>query len=377
MQSKIAIATWLATRNFGTCLQAYALQRVLRESGYDAVLLTNLDATRNLKSRIISILSCFGITQLKDWIERKIKRDRFLNGHLPHKISKWCKKNYITRSAYRGKQLNSCIKDYDCFLSGSDQIWNSNVAFSPPMFLNCVDGKKRISYASSIGTNTIPSQYQQLIKDFLRQYSHISLREKSGARAVAELTGRRDIKCTLDPTLLLSRDQWTSILDASNISDPPSRPYIFCYFLSNRKHYKAILGKVKSILNIERTIGIHTYKNSDLEMPDIEYHNACDPFEFLNLLRNSAVVVTDSFHATIFSVIFEKRFFTLERFNSNDCESQNSRIENFLDEFNLRDRYLTTLNIIPNKEINFHPVREKLTARRKESLAFLVSSIEN
>lgn len=220
------------------------------------------------------------------------------------------------------------LNDYNAVICGSDQIWAPNV-FNPLYMLSFVPDKtKKLSYAASIGLNDIPETLVGEYSRLLSRLSAVSVRENNGQEL---LQSRCGIESTvvLDPTLLLSAEDWTRL----EIKPSVGTPYIFCYLLNPSHNYK------KKILDYQKRTGykvVGITENADDKewMEVLEYRNV-GPREFLGLIHQAKAVITDSYHCTIFSLHFNRPFITFERFKNTDSICQNSRIQQLDQYFNI------------------------------------------
>lgn len=153
------------------------------------------------------------------------------------KIHKFQNEKYNIVSVFSKIECQELILNTDVFVSGSDQIWNAWHSFNPFFFLSFVGDCKRVAYASSMGSNNIPSKYKQEIKTYLSKFSHIGLREQSAVPILQDLLERNDIVQVLDPTFLLSANDWNALASEANIEFVLPDKYILCYFIGNNDFY--------------------------------------------------------------------------------------------------------------------------------------------
>lgn len=369
---KIAIMTWFHYENYGTNLQAYALQRFLRNNEYDARLIdyiplqpSKINKLRRLRrEKILIETACLKLKNKFIKIDENIKKNK--------------SKKFI---AFRKEYINFTEKcKYDCdlfelnnkfdyFICGSDQIWSPAI-FDSRYFLDFViDNNKKISYSSSIGTNKIfDSGIEKRIKDLIKNFKAISVRESEGKILISKYYDR-DILVACDPTLLLTRNEWN---DLTKNADPVDEErYLLCYFLGST--YKYIKDVKKIAKRNKLKIKIIPTKNSDYSINNIYVEKSVGPLEFLNLIKNSKFICTDSYHAMIFSLIFQKQFCIFKRFNDNKIGSQNSRIYNMLNYLDLEN------NLFHNSYENFNydidVIDRKLSSLISKSKKFLFSNL--
>ena len=221
---KISIVTWIGNGNFGTALQSYALQYKLKKIGYDTNILQYFDFSFNLRSSIKSILSFLGISKV---LKRKVistYSDNFFY---------FIKHNYYIRNIYTKRQYKSLLNDTDVFLAGSDQIWNAWHSFNSFYFLEFAKKAKKISYASSIGTSDFPQQHKKQIKRLLQDFKFIGVRELNAVNAVNSLLEKDIAIQVLDPTFLLTREEWVKFSSKAQLEINLPKSFVLCYFIGD------------------------------------------------------------------------------------------------------------------------------------------------
>ena len=360
---KLCIQTWFSSLNFGTCLQAYALFRVLTSNSYSVFFADGIGPRHNLTYRLKLFVAKMLHRQPR-WATKRMKT-----------IGRWSNQYLTVRWAHSSRQIEQLINDTDCFISGSDQIWNTHFTFAPEMFLSFAKNKKRISYASSIGTNNVNPRHATTIKSLLTAYSHISVREETGASELRQLTGRSDIHKVADPTVLLSREDWTNIIAAA--TRPPKLPahYALVYLLGDNPNYSKIATEIVQAHDIENVVLVPSLERPNLKLKAASVVSNIDPIQFASIIASADLVCTDSFHATMLSIIFQRPFIELMRFSDSDDISQNSRIYDLLNHLDLKAQ-IYHANSIPDISINFAKSERILQLDRERSLNFLLNAIE-
>lgn len=371
---RIGIVTWFSYENYGTVLQAYALQRFLRDKGYNCELLNYLpEKSLGTKTNVGNI----------------IKKIIFKKNNLIYKfIYSTKKQQFENRSRYfKDFIINNCIftealndkislvelnKKIDTYICGSDQVWTPG-ALDGTYYLNFVEDKnKKISYAPSFGVTKIPDEYRSIIGSWISKIEFLSIREKQGEEIIKELTGREPT-VVLDPTLLLKPDDWEKILNKPDVKEP----YILCYFVADKRQYWKNVEKIRRATGFKVVIipiTSTTYLRKGMILSET------GPAEFVGLIKDAEIVLTDSFHGAVFAINYKKDFFTFKRFSDKDKESQNSRIYNILQKLNLENRIIDDKEsiIIENiKILNYDNVEFILEKERKKSMDFLNKALEN
>ena len=374
---KIAKLTWLHNGNYGSVLQALALQQFLNNKGYNIV---DLDYYPSSKDKLVNWILCGNSPKL--FIEKfKIFLtyrgiDKKYKSEFRNRLKKFdnFKNKYmkLEQACTNSKQLFNISKKYDVFICGSDQIW-SPFLLNPVFYFNFLpDSKIKIAYAPSFGVTNISSRKQELITSYLKKFNYISVRENQGKDLVKKLTGM-DVPVLIDPTLLLSRNEWSKF---ANNNLKKKNKYIFCYMLTQNKTYLNKIEEFSKKKNLDVII-IPTEKgpfNTGFkELVDV------GPAEWLSLIKDSSYVFTDSFHGCIFSLIFHKKFILFKRFSDKKKNSENSRIYTLAKTFNFDSMIIdsSNLNDIYNlKNLDYEKIDLKIKEKVKIAENWLLSSIK-
>ena len=384
---KIAIITLLYHNyNYGGVLQAYALQKEIEKLGYKCDVISMDRQTMKVfvpeaKNKNASYKNGFitFLTALKKRIKNKWNSLLCIN-ELQKKMKKFdsfIEKNIRkTDIVYTSDTISQLVNQYDLFITGSDQVF-SPVSGRPETFLSFVpDEKGKISYAASIGADFITDDYGHYMKSFLKSFDVISVREKGAKTIIDNLMGKDICKVVLDPTLLY-QENWASL--ASPVNGILAQSYVLLYFLGesdnewNRAYSYAKTTGLK-ILNIP--YNKTQYNKRDYKHKENFLWGGVGPEEFLWLIQNAAIVLTDSFHGTVFSVLFHKKFLVYLRKSENDNGSMNGRIRDFLSSLSLEDRMINQDNKkrqseTAEKQIDFETVDKTLDILRTDSIKFL------
>lgn len=296
-----------------------------------------------------------------------------------HKFEEFSADHFRVSKPYKNR--NELVRDadnYGAFIVGSDQLWSAANIDNDFYTLTFVpDHIPRIAYATSFGTSKLPAYQHRKAKEFLERFDALSVREESGRKIIKALTGR-DARVVLDPTLLLEREDWEKLAGEQPVLN---EKYIFCYFLGANSANREFASRLrqKTGYRIAALLHMDEYVRSDEGFADYAMYDI-GPAEFVNLIRNAQYVCTDSFHGTVFSIIFEKQFFTFNRFRKGSSISTNTRIDSLLSMLDLEERRKTggeDVSICMKQIPDYSGVREKLRDRRRESLDYLKSSLEN
>ena len=383
---KIGIVSCYFINNYGSILQAYALQEYFRTKGIEC--------------------DTISVEELKSYLDAKKKQYYFRNIHkagllfsklpmiylkllqkinyrnLGHMYSERVQKfddfrknfKFSSESASSLEQLTDLSEKYDMVVVGSDQLWRPDNIFPEYYTLSWVpDNIPKVSYATSFGVAELDGYYKSKARVFLNRLSAISVRESSGCRLAEELTGKIPyVVC--DPVFLLTKNQWNMLSDTSRC---PNQKYIFTYFLGEGKKCRKFAEKLSDVTGLPVLGAVH---NDSYIAADkcIDYPIAdCSPNEFLGLISNAEYICTDSFHATAFSTIFNKNFFVFNRFKSQK-HGTNSRIASFLRMTGLENRLITDIgkahDIVLN-DIDYETVNDKILSFINKSYDFIEKEI--
>lgn len=379
---KIAVITlFYHNYNYGGVLQAYALQKEIQKLGYECDIVSMDRQTmkvfiseENNKNNPISIF-----TVLKNRIQNKWNY-MFCMKELNKKIKKF--DFFIDRNikktdiVYTSDTISQIISKYDLFITGSDQVF-SPVSGRPETFLSFVpDEKGKISYAASIGADFVSDEYGRYIKPFLERFDAVSVREKSAKTMIDNLIGKDICKVVLDPTLLY-QGNWPNL--TSPVDGIVEESYVLLYFLGESDY------EWNQAYSYAKTTGLQIfnipYNKMKYNKRDYRYRKnfvggGVGPEEFLWLIQNAGIVLTDSFHGTVFSVLFHKKFLVYSRETENKNGTMNRRIQDFLTSLSLEDRMVNRNNEkkqfeTAEKLIDFQTVDKMLDMPRADSIRFL------
>lgn len=372
-KKKVGIVTLNGYFNYGNRLQNYALQEVVKELGFDVnTLVIPRGSSHSNYKKEKKIKKLYKILKLKP--EEIYKRIR--NRILIHKNKDITKKRtetfqqftreFLNERFFNGSKesLKDIVLDYKFFIVGSDQVWNPyNITYvEKDFFLACVDSEKRISYAASFGISDLPDYYKKMIMPWLSEMKSISVREKTGAEIVKELTGK-DVIVSLDPTLLLSKEKWLSI---AKEGPKPNKKFILTYFLGeNSEKSKKLISDI-----------IKEYKYEVVNLADMKDKQvySTGPQEFIDYFNSAKVIFTDSFHGCVFSILLEKPFVVFERIGSHDMYS---RVETLLKLLNFDSREAAKMTDIKDLfKIDFTQARSILQEEREKADNYLKNALD-
>lgn len=372
---KVGIITITEGANYGNRLQNYAMQILLEQMGIQ------VDTLRYRAS-----WELVGISKLK--FEGKCIIKRMLRYPIYDQCYWYRKKRFQTFNhkyihfgpwvLYNNVVPEKLVQHYDCFLVGSDQVWNSSflliqegIQFFLAMFAR---EKQAIAYAASFGTKDVLPEYREYFSDALPRFAAIGVRECVGVDIVKNLSARDDAKVVLDPTMMLTKEHWTKIEKKPNYIR--SEKYIVTYFLGGKS--KKIATYIEEVAkNYQaKIINLNIENLGDDCVEDKEIFGTT-PDEFVWLLHHAECILTDSFHATVFSILFHKPFCTFERLDVEGANDMGSRIETLLSRFDLLRFYddIENPKVMP-ETYDTESVWQTLAEARQESMEFLVDALD-
>lgn len=365
---RTATITFHAAHNYGSNLQAYALQKTIISLGYGNEILnlrterqrdlyTVFTKRKGVKYMVKNLSHLFYYFPLKRAYE---KFESFINNYLK-----------VTREYVSEKELLNADLDYDIYVAGSDQIWNPVPAdFDWSYYLTFVKNGRKIAYAPSFGQMSAlgDQQTRQRIEESLQSFDIISVREQGAADNIKLLTGKTP-PIVLDPTLLLKKEEWLDLIKDRNRLIKSE--YVFFYTLF------ADSNRMNIIKRVSKATGLPVVTSNFSNQYDVfnSFKKCYDagPLEFLTLVRDAKLVVVSSFHGTVFSILLNVPFFAIDGMTD-------ARISTLLKIAGLEGREITSDNVEEQCKnayrIDFTEVNSKIDKARKPSIDFLKKSLE-
>lgn len=234
--------------------------------------------------------------------------------------------------------------------------------------------EKKVAYAASLDVTQLPNWAKKTYKKFLLQYSRISVREENAVKIINDLT-KKSVAHVLDPTMLLSPEDWNSIADGRQSKQEIKGKYLLCYFVGSNPNYWQRAEELAGRLDLR--IVVIPYTPESYYLP-YEKLYGCGPEDFLSSIRDAEFICTDSFHATVFSINFRKKFLAMKRFEDSAEISQNSRITSLLGMLGLEDKLIGVNDSYESANLSiedYEEVHKKLAVKRRQSQNYLMSSI--
>ena len=377
MKKKVAVVNRTTLKNYGSVLQSYALCEAIKSLGYDSEIIWQKGAlSKNNdfrpKKMIMSALRLLVHPSLWGKTLRMAKGSKATDTQIVSEMTLSMFDCFVDKHIQRRFLSYNEMKSYagsdEChkLVCGSDQVWCSTTLYVDPlMYLRFAPKGKRVAYAPSIGRSYIPKYNRSVMRKYISEIDQVSIRESEGARLIEELTGK-NVPVVVDPTLLLGKEHWENIAVPSEKSN-----YILCYFLSDvsecvqkeiiklaKERGKNVVGLKTRLADVENAVGV--------EYPD------AGPAEFLGLVRDADLVITDSYHGMLFSLIFERQFYSVHR-QSRDYD-QSTRQRSVLEKLGINERYV--IDELGDGEIDYGKVNGILNLEINESIKYLDNALK-
>lgn len=347
------------TTNYGSCFQAYALQTAIERIG------TEVDGTGGGLYQLIPI------HMFKDFPVKKNFKNFVIKPAMAfHRLRfKNFEKKYMKfADVDRMSQLETLNQKGDAFVCGSDVIWSSDFNDNVDAFYLNFARKYKFSYAASFGKAEIDVATYNKIQKYLKSFQSVSVREKSSAEVIRKGLGI-NAELVADPVLLLTRSEWCQLVPEH--IECKAKPYIFVYTTHLNSTIQRFIAQLKKQVGM-KVITATCGPKQAMKQGIVQVQT---PERWLELLRDAEYVITNSFHATAFSVLFHKKFFTVV--HGEKTQGINIRMNDFLREIALEDRiYSSVPSLIETGEIDYEKTDQKIEMLRKASMAFLRGNLE-
>lgn len=386
---KLALVTCYFQPNYGSQLQAYATQLLFDKMNVPNETICIDGLRREIKaakyryflSRIWDIHTVKDkfATVKKVWALKtkgeKLKQNMAIRNAM---FSDFAQNRFHISKLYHSKaELGEAASHYSAFVVGSDQLWLPSNIEADYYTLNFVpDGIPKIALSTSFGISKLPERQAHKAAKFLKRIDFCSVREKSGQKIIKDLTGR-DVPVVCDPTILFTAEEWAEIIRPERFMP---EPYLFCYFLGNNPEQREFVRRFKEATGFKIVQLQHCdeYIKGDDSFPDYAPYNV-GPAEFVQLIRDAEYVFTDSFHASVFSLLHKKNFFTFRRYNQDSIVSTNGRLYSLLSLVGQENRLLKgneDVRLCMEQAINYDAVHRKLAELRQFTKQFVENALE-
>lgn len=367
-KKSVGIITMHRVLNCGSAIQAYALQKIIQNMGFDVEIIDykfpntyhkKLSKIANIRGYIKEIYGFF--LNIRNRVNFRRFYKKFFN---------------LSECHYNSKEELSLSKPhYDIYLSGSDQVWNpKSIALDTSFMLSWVEHGKKVAYSGSFATTHIPDEYKDAYSKALAQYDSLSVREESSLSLIKELSGK-NAEFVLDPALLLDLNDWNDVIQDADVH--VEGEYILIYLLGYSFNIYPWAYNLISYLEskYKKQVVVLAMSRTYLYRLNNKYIvHKINPQNFLSLIANASLVVTDSFHATAMSINFQVPFYSLIK----DKTSKDNRVYSLLLSMNAEERAIvrdSSFDELPAINMNYDPINAKLQSLRKDSISYLLKSL--
>jgi hypothetical protein len=384
---KILILTQFLNSNYGGLLQAYALQTVLKRMGHDVVTDSKPYRPASVVRRTAGV---FKRIILRCVLRRNINTSVFfpflvskkVNNKVNRHTLRFVKENMTVVDVFKGrsKPVKTAINDCDAIIVGSDQVWRKRYSNVPAHLLDFTKGMniKRIAYAASFGTDDLSEYTPELIKHTARlakQFDAISVREDSGV-FLCKKYWHVEAEHLLDPTLLLDKNDYIRLIkqDSQNIS-PVRGGELFVYVLDRTAGKQDVVESISSALNLTAFEILPENVSALKDLKELEKHTFPPVTQWLKSFMDAEYIVTDSFHGTVFSIIFNKPFVV-----TGNKERGMARFSSLLKMFGLENRLISASSELDSEiiygKIEWNDINNMISSKRKDSIGFLTKNLK-
>ena len=363
---KVGVVTFHRAYNYGACLQAWALQKALKNMGVTPYLinyhLTSMDRLYDPIRKKNPILK--GLKTIKVYLTKPyhLRRRRVYRAFFA--------KNYNLYGDYiSADEMNNL--PFDACITGSDQVFNTSHTdgVNPAFFLTFVKAPvKKIAYAASLGSDGFIDSEKEKIAKALKSFDAISVREPGALNAVSELVDKK-VSVTPDPTMLLTKADYEELKKPCKLKGTKDGHYILVYMMERNEELIKLANKISKETGLP--IAQRSYEKIFDNETELMYEHG--PDEFLSIVENADYVLTNSFHGTALSLIYEKPFLSMLH------SETGLRVTDLLSEIGLEDHILHSISEYHNPEQfmidNIEDLRDRKSDLRKKGIDFLKKAL--
>lgn len=358
MKKKVGILTFHFSDNYGAVLQCYALRKVINEMS-------------NYQAEVIN----FNPGRKEGWYTEKKLQQRYIEKLEKYKQFNKYENGIDSPIFYDIKEINQ--EEYDGFVVGSDQVWNTSFSFFNSAYLLdfVKENKKRIAYAASVGVAVeSPRLKKELFEEWIPKFDYLSVREKTHQEFIQSYTDK-NVETVLDPTLLLTKKEYDELIESTEEKKDVDKEgdYIFFYYLKHDDTTPLACSFVNMLSRKYNLKIVHFY----VEMPEQTFKNENRSFyfegpkDFIWYIKHAKIVVTNSFHGTVFSILYHKPFYTYI------VKSMEARVLDLLEELKLTDRLIYGYKPLQDVSflVDYSVADDILESKRKKSKKFLGNAL--
>lgn len=365
---KIGILTFSRSFNYGAILQMFALYTYLTNKDLQVDIINNYQrkdqSNRTFFQRIRSNIWQYTVRSIFKDYKRINKTQKFKKAML----------NYTEFIPNRNVLVKKA-EGYDLVIVGSDQVWNPIFAGIDDNWFLFFAKCKKISYAASFGLSKIPEKFIEIYKKGLKNLDKISVREETGKKIIKDIINK-DVDVVMDPVFLLNKKEWSDIA-----IEPRYEKYILCYYMPGFPKVEKKIEELAKYYSKKFNLKIINVGKKEYARLSFFEKNlfGIGLQEFLGLIKNANMIITNSFHGTAFSILFEKQFISVIESNAKNL-NLSSRITDLLNRLKMTD-FIYDVSII--KDINLYKLasisdlsRKILEQEKQKSVLFLSKSID-
>lgn len=377
---KVAVVVCPNIRNFGSVLQSYATQQAVTKLGYDNEYIKYTKTKKTAYKYLIQLLIPSIMAERFSVLKRKVfqRKNSDLISRRNKAFDAFVDKYMVASQKIVGYDaLKKVGNDYSMAVLGSDQVWNPINSGSDFYTLNWLGSDvKRVAYAPSFGVSEVPALLRRSYRDFLKKFDHISVREIRGKKIVRKLTGEK-VPVVCDPTILFTAEEWDKILPEEPVAEGK---YIFCYFLGNRDEPRRCVQKLakKTGLPIVMMPFFGEISKLDTKL-GAKIIDDPDPSHFVSAVKNAEYVCTDSYHGTVFSILYRRKVLVFRRHSADSNKNTFSRLESLLSIADMKDRIVNDVweDRFLTESTDYDKVHENIEKMRSYSWRYLSNALKN
>lgn len=363
---KVSIITLHNVTNFGSMLQTYATQYTIKKIGYKAEIIDFVPEGLTLYRAM------FPKNENRGFVSKSIRFfPKLICNIIQYSVLNKFLKKYICKSQIKYSSYEELVNNppkADIYMSGSDQIWNTQNSNKQndikAYYLQFVpENKKKVAYAGSFGKKEFSDEMMIKIGEYLKDYNAISVRESFGLK-ILEKVGIKNGVHVLDPTMLLSRNEWENF-----IYPVKEKRYLFVYNLNRNP----VIKKYAQVIAKEKGLGIVNFSDTFEFIKHAKNRLINGPKDFVSYIAYADYIITDSFHGIAFSINFNKQFVCVK------APKYNSRLESMLNLVGLEERlFEKEINLeIAYKNIEYEKINKIIKENREKSLKYLYNNLED
>jgi len=388
MNRKIGLVIVTYKDNFGSALQSYATQEIVKQLGYQTEIFDIGGVSRKImRNKVLFYLRRLFEQDEFSYVFEKAK-SKFKKGNTNQYAENMRIRHEVYKEFYNDcfefgpkvsswTELTNQSKKYSSVVVGSDQLWRpSNIAGHYFTLEFVPDNVNKIAYSTSFGVSVLPKYQHKQAGKFLNRIEFLSVRENTGQKLVKDLTDR-DIPVVCDPTMLFDAEQWMSVQKEESIV---KKDYILTYFMGDNPQHREFVKKLKEKTGY-KIIGL---LHGSVYIAADKYYVDSAPFdikpgEFINLIRNAKFMCTDSFHGTVFSILNSTPFFAFRRYSDDSGFSTNDRIHTLLKWTGLSSRMIYGTEDIEEcleLDLYFETALDNVEKNRQKSIEYLENALQ-